>query len=550
MHAMMRSMLSRAPARVLAARQFQSGPIPSWATVDPWAMSGGSPQRGMNHCDGKWVSALEERAVLDPLNGEEMLFVPATSVGELEPFVASMRKVPKSGLHNPLQDPGKYFEMGEVNGRAAVELRKPEVFNFFAELSQRVVPKHDVQSMGEVTVVRKWLDGYAGDGVRRLAGAQSLPGDHPGQETRSYRWPYGATSVITPFNFPLEIPALQSLSSVWMGNKCVVKVDERVQIVYEQFARLMLHCGLDPQCLDVVYSDGPTFNELLLRGDSRMTLFTGSQAVAEKLTLDLRGKVKLEDAGFDWKILGPDVLEEDFVVWQADQDAYAFSGQKCSAQSICFVHENWTKAGFEKKIEAQAAKRNLKDLSSGPVLSWSTPKMLDHVAKVKALDGARVAFGGEALAGSEDFPDAYGGLVPTAVEVPLATMLGSQEAFDVVTTELFGPFQILVPYKDDELDRVLEACERMTNHLTAAVVSNDQHFCSKVLGATINGTMYSGIRARTTGAPQNHWFGPAGDPRAAGIHTPEAIRLCWSSQREIISDVGPVGAEWTMPSPT
>ena len=42
------------------------------------------------------------------------------------------------------------------------------------------------------------------------------------------------------------------------------------------------------------------------------------------------------------------------------------------------------------------------------------------------------------------------------------------------------------------------------------------------------------------GAPQNHWFGPAGDPRAAGIGTPEAIRLVWSCHREIINDVGPV----------
>jgi hypothetical protein len=42
------------------------------------------------------------------------------------------------------------------------------------------------------------------------------------------------------------------------------------------------------------------------------------------------------------------------------------------------------------------------------------------------------------------------------------------------------------------------------------------------------------------GAPQNHWFGPAGDPRAAGIGTPEAIQLVWSGHREIIWDVGPV----------
>lgn len=41
------------------------------------------------------------------------------------------------------------------------------------------------------------------------------------------------------------------------------------------------------------------------------------------------------------------------------------------------------------------------------------------------------------------------------------------------------------------------------------------HCMMQVLGRTVNGTTYAGIRARTTGAPQNHWFGPAGDPRQA-----------------------------------
>ena len=41
----------------------------------------------------------------------------------------------------------------------------------------------------------------------------------------------------------------------------------------------------------------------------QMTLFTGSSTVANKLADDLNGKIKLEDAGFDWKILGPDVHE-------------------------------------------------------------------------------------------------------------------------------------------------------------------------------------------------------------------------------------------------
>jgi len=49
-----------------------------------------------------------------------------------------------------------------------------------------------------------------------------------------------------------------------------------------------------------------------------MLLFTGSSNVAEKLAVLTRGKLKVEDAGFDWKILGPDVMDVDYVAWQCD----------------------------------------------------------------------------------------------------------------------------------------------------------------------------------------------------------------------------------------
>lgn len=74
---------------------------------------------------------------------------------------------------------------------------------------------------------------------------------------------------------------------------------------------------------------------------------------------------------------------------------------------------------------------------------------------------------------------------------------------------------------------------------TVHVDQDTLRICLQVLGHTVNGTTYVGRRARTTGAPQNHWFGPAGDPRGAGIGTPEAIRLVWSCHREIIHDFGP-----------
>ena len=114
---------------------------------------------------------------------------------------------------------------------------------------------------------------------------------------------------------------------------------------------------------------------------------------------------------------------------------------------------------------------------------------------------------------------------------------------------MFAPFQVVTIFGDDEVDGVIEACERMSHHLTAAVASNDVHFQTKVLANTVNGTTYAGIRARTTGAPQNHWFGPAGDTRGAGIGTPEAIKLVWSCHREIIHDTI-IPANWTQPAPS
>jgi 1-pyrroline-5-carboxylate dehydrogenase len=273
--------------------------------------------------------------------------------------------------------------------------------------------------------------------------------------------------------------------------------------------------------------------------------FTGSSTVAERVAAQLRGKVRLEDAGFDWKIIGPDFNPDwlDYVAWQCDEDAYNASGQKCSAQSALFVHDNWADALLPKLGEL-AARRSLDDLTAGPVLTWTNEQIRAHIDAVLAVEGTELLFGGQPLEG-HSIPDCYGAYAPTAIKVSLDALRGDN--FDVLARELFGPFQIVVTWGDGDLATVLALFERMQNHLPAAVVSADIGFQQKVLGATVNGTTYCGMRARTTGAPQNHWFGPSGDPRGAGIGTPEAIRVTWSAHREIISDQGPAPGGWQIP---
>ncbi|MGH8167274.1 MAG: aldehyde dehydrogenase family protein, partial [Woeseiaceae bacterium] len=329
--------------------------------------------------------------IVDPMNGEAFLQVPDTT--EHDGLVQSLRRCPKTGLHNPLKNPERYVMLGKVCARAAALLAQKDVEDYFTKLIQRVMPKSWQQCRGEVTVTRVFLENFSGDGVRFLARGFSNPGDHPGQESRGYRWPFGPVAVISPFNFPLEIPALQAMGALFMGNRPLVKVDSKVSAVFEQFLRLLIHAGLPAGDVDLVHCRGSEMGKLLsaAKDDLRLVQFTGSSEVAERIAAQFNGTVRLEDAGFDWKLLGPDYNPEwlEYVSWQADQDAYNASGQKCSAQSILFVHRNWAEALLP-KLKMLAARRTLDDLTLGPVLSWTNERMLAHINAMAAIPGAEL----------------------------------------------------------------------------------------------------------------------------------------------------------------
>ncbi|XVE56986.1 hypothetical protein DITRI_Ditri04bG0055300 [Diplodiscus trichospermus] len=519
-----------------------------FATVEAEGISGSQPAEVQNFVQGKWTGSAAWNTLLDPLNGEPFIKVAEVDETGIQPFVESLSKCPKHGLHNPFKSPERYLLYGDISAKAAHVLSLPKVSDFFTRLIQRVSPKSYQQAFAEVYVTQKFLENFSGDQVRFLARSFAVPGNHIGQQSHGYRWPYGPVAIITPFNFPLEIPVLQLMGALYMGNKPVLKVDSKVSIVMEQMMRLLHSCGLPAEDVDFINSDGKAMNKLLMKANPRMTLFTGSSRVAEKLAVDLKGRVKLEDAGFDWKILGPDVEEVDYVAWVCDQDAYACSGQKCSAQSILFMHENWSTSSLISKLKDLAERRKLADLTVGPVLTVTTEAMLEHKKKLLQIPGSKLLFGGEPLE-NHSIPSVYGAMKPTAIYIPLEEIL-KEANYELVTKEIFGPFQIITDYKKDQLPMVLDALERMHAHLTAAIVSNDPIFLQDVIGNTVNGTTYAGLRARTTGAPQNHWFGPAGDPRGAGIGTPEAIKLVWSCHREIIYDYGPVPRNWEIPPST
>jgi 1-pyrroline-5-carboxylate dehydrogenase len=185
------------------------------------------------------------------------------------------------------------------------------------------------------------------------------------------------------------------------------------------------------------------------------------------------------------------------------------------------MHKNWNKTDFIQKWAEQTAKRSVQNLTIGPVMTWDNEDIKAHIDDVMAMDGAELLMGGKPLK-NHTIPACYGSYEPTAIKVPLKHFRGKKKR-EILTTELFGPFTLIVEYGNKDLDYIIEVINDLPHHLTAAVVSNDVQFNDRILSQTLNGTQYAGLRARTTGAPQNHWFGPSGDPRGAGIGTPYAI---------------------------
>ena len=144
-----------------------------------------------------------------------------------------MQSTPKSGLHNPYKNPERYLMLGDVCFHTAHSLHDKSIQARIIDEIIAVTGKTEEQAYGELSVSRKFLENFSGDQVRFLAKGFNTPGDHLGQMSNGFRWPYGSVAIISPFNFPLEIPLLQLMGSLFMGNRPLLKVDSRVSIVMD-----------------------------------------------------------------------------------------------------------------------------------------------------------------------------------------------------------------------------------------------------------------------------------------------------------------------------
>lgn len=108
------SLIARGP---IASRSLSTS-LSDWATIDPGSLGTTNDVYAVpNLVDGNWTNAKSAMEIIHPLDKDAppIFTISDTQPDELAPFLASLRKIPKSGVHNPLKNPERYLQFGEIS---------------------------------------------------------------------------------------------------------------------------------------------------------------------------------------------------------------------------------------------------------------------------------------------------------------------------------------------------------------------------------------------------------------------------------------------------
>lgn len=122
--------MARAGSRISNSNTFLlrgMSTTPSWASVDPDKLGTSAVPYAVSNCvGGEWSeSSSTVMEIIHPLDKDAhpIFTVPAISADEISPFVESLRKISKSGVHNPLKQPERYLQYGEISRKVCVRFR-------------------------------------------------------------------------------------------------------------------------------------------------------------------------------------------------------------------------------------------------------------------------------------------------------------------------------------------------------------------------------------------------------------------------------------------
>ncbi|HEY8628142.1 MAG TPA: aldehyde dehydrogenase family protein [Gaiellaceae bacterium] len=446
-----------------------------------------------NFIGGEWVDSTtgETFESLSPATGETVGVFPKSGPEDVDRAVAAAKAAFEDWRLVPAP------ERANVLYRFASLLADEKAD--LTDLMTREMGKVKAEAGGDVQEAIDMALYMAGEG-RRLFG-HTTPSELKDKFMMSVRMPIGVVGAITPWNFPIAIPAWKLTPALVCGNTVVFKPAEDTPLLAERFVELLSEAGLPDGVLNVVFGFGETAGQRLVEHpDVPVITFTGSRETGVAVTkaaadhlkhvhLELGGKnaiIVMDDADLDLAVEG--------IVWSA----FGTSGQRCTAASRVIAHQR-VYDELQSRLVARAEQMTIgpgweDETDLGPVINREALDKIHSYTQIGRDEGAELLTGGEVASGNGLDKGFY--YRPTVFSEVEPGMRIAQE-------EIFGPTTSLL--RVTSFEEAVRVANGIEYGLSSAIFTRDVNQAFRAMRDLQTGITY--INAGTTGAEVHLPFG-------------------------------------------
>ena len=323
------------------------------------------------------------------------------------------------------------------------------------------------ESKGEIASAMREMDFQINQGLR-LAG-EIVPSSISGVIAYQIRRPLGPVAVISPWNFPFNVPARKITPALITGNTCVLKPAQLTSAVGEQFVKLFDDAGLPPGVINLVTGSGRVIGEQLVKSrDIHAVTFTGSTEVGTAIHATAAAGMKrtqLEMGGKNPLVVLEDADMES-AVDAAVLAAFACAGQWCISTSRAIVRKSvlneFTQRVLEKTEKIVVGCGDDPKNTMGPVCGEAQLKsVLAGIEKAKS-ENAKLLIGGNQITEADMAKGCF--VAPTVFADVTADMAIAQE-------EIFGP--VLAVIAVDSFDEAIKIANGVQFGLGSSIYTKD-----------------------------------------------------------------------------
>lgn len=461
-----------------------------------------------NFIGGHWQSEPETMPVVNPATGQVIAHLPKSGRATVDKAVAAAKTAAPAWASMPVF---KRAEICVAIGAAIDAAREP-----IARLLSTEQGKVLSEAMGEVG---KAADGFrlASELVKQLGG-RTLPAEDPTKFVMTIREPRGVYGVITPWNFPVNIPVEYLAPGIAAGNTVVWVPAPSTSLVACALMEAIDSAGLPAGVINLVIGEGATAGDaVVVHPDVAAIGFTGSAATGRRIAERSAGKPLLLELGGNGPVIVFEDADLDAAAVAAAGGAFFNAGQVCAATGRVLAH-----ASIADSLCAKLAAHAEKHVLGDPFHQGTTMGPLNNAkvaAKVKEHVDDAIAKGAKLLCGGKPRPDLGSDLFfePTVLAGVTRDMRINRE-------ETFGPVVPVLTFQDEAeaLDLALDSEYGLSVGVFTADVVRGVAVAKAIPAGIVN------VNAGSTWWEIHLPFGggsgtKSGIGRLGGIHTMEAM---------------------------